>query len=54
MIEPLPAGSDATGRIAAPAAAGGALPASIQSTVRSRGGSRGSRGSVSQDPLPER
>jgi RNA polymerase subunit RPABC4/transcription elongation factor Spt4 len=51
-IEPLPAGRDATGRIAAPA---NAAPASIQtSSVRaSRGGSR-SRQSAAQDPLPER
>jgi RNA polymerase subunit RPABC4/transcription elongation factor Spt4 len=51
-IEPLPAGRDATGRIAAPAAP---APASIQtSSVRaSRGGSR-SRQAAAQDPLPER
>jgi len=51
-IEPLPAGRDATGRIAAPATP---APASIQtSSVRaSRGGSR-SRQAAAQDPLPER
>jgi RNA polymerase subunit RPABC4/transcription elongation factor Spt4 len=51
-IEPLPAGRDATGRIAAPATP---APASMQtSSVRaSRGGSR-SRQAAAQDPLPER
>jgi RNA polymerase subunit RPABC4/transcription elongation factor Spt4 len=51
-IEPLPAGRDATGRIAAPATP---VPASLQtSSVRaSRGGSR-SRQAAAQDPLPER
>jgi RNA polymerase subunit RPABC4/transcription elongation factor Spt4 len=51
-IEPLPAGRDATGRIAAPATP---APASLQtSSVRaSRGGSR-SRQAAAQDPLPER
>jgi RNA polymerase subunit RPABC4/transcription elongation factor Spt4 len=52
-IEPLPSGLEATGRIAAPAPS--ALPASIQSSVRSRGGSRSSRSTAAaQDPLPER
>jgi RNA polymerase subunit RPABC4/transcription elongation factor Spt4 len=51
-IEPVPAGRDATGRIAAPATP---APASLQtSSVRaSRGGSR-SRQAAAQDPLPER
>jgi RNA polymerase subunit RPABC4/transcription elongation factor Spt4 len=51
-IEPLPAGRDATGRIAAAATP---APASMQtSSVRaSRGGSR-SRQAAAQDPLPER
>jgi len=51
-IESLPAGRDATGRIAAPATP---APASLQtSSVRaSRGGSR-SRQAAAQDPLPER
>ena len=51
-IEPLPAGRDATGRIAAPATP---ATASLQtSSVRaSRGGSR-SRQAAAQDPLPER
>ncbi len=52
-IEPLPAGMEATGRIATPGSA--ALAASIQTSVRSRGGSRASRSqAASQDPLPER
>jgi RNA polymerase subunit RPABC4/transcription elongation factor Spt4 len=52
LIEPLPAGLDATGRVAAPSST---APASIQtSSVRgSRGGSR-SRQAAAQDPLPER
>jgi RNA polymerase subunit RPABC4/transcription elongation factor Spt4 len=51
-IEPLPAGRDATGRIAVAATP---APASMQtSSVRaSRGGSR-SRQAAAQDPLPER
>jgi RNA polymerase subunit RPABC4/transcription elongation factor Spt4 len=51
LIEPLPAGLDATGRVAAPSSA---APASIQtSSVRgSRGGSRSRQ--AAQDPLPER
>ncbi|MGZ9276909.1 MAG: zinc ribbon domain-containing protein [Candidatus Limnocylindrales bacterium] len=55
-VEPLPSGFEATGRIAAPsAAASSAVPAQIQSSVRSRGGSRSSRpGAAAQDPLPER
>jgi RNA polymerase subunit RPABC4/transcription elongation factor Spt4 len=55
VIQPLPAGQEATGRIAAQA--GGSresIPASIQQSVRSRGGSRQSRTTASQDPLPER
>ena len=52
-IEPLPAGMEATGRIATPGSA--ALAASIQTSVRSRAGSRTSRSqAASQDPLPER
>ena len=52
LIEPLPAGLDATGRVAAPSSA---APAAIQtSSARgSRGGSR-SRQAAAQDPLPER
>jgi RNA polymerase subunit RPABC4/transcription elongation factor Spt4 len=52
LIEPLPAGLDASGRVAAPSST---APASIQtSSVRgSRGGSR-SRQAAAQDPLPER
>lgn len=55
-IEPLPSGLDATGRIAAPASAStSAIPASIQTTVRSRGGTRSaSRSATAGDPLPER
>ena len=55
VIQPLPAGQEATGRIAAQA--GGSresIPAAIQGSVRSRGGSRQSRSTASQDPLPER
>lgn len=54
MIQSLPTGNEATGRIAAQA--GGsreAIPAAIQQSVRSRGGSRQSR-TTAQDPLPER
>jgi RNA polymerase subunit RPABC4/transcription elongation factor Spt4 len=55
-IEPLPSGLDVTGRIASPAAPSSpSIPASIQTTVRSRGGSHGSgRSATAQDPLPER
>jgi RNA polymerase subunit RPABC4/transcription elongation factor Spt4 len=53
-IEPLPSGMEATGRIITPGAAAQALPASIQTSVRSRGGSRSSRSTTAQDPLPER
>jgi RNA polymerase subunit RPABC4/transcription elongation factor Spt4 len=55
-VEPLPSGLEPTGRIAAPAtAATAAIPASVQTTVRSRGGSRGSgRTAPAGDPLPER
>lgn len=54
MIQPLPSGREATGRIAAPGSgATAAIPASIQQSVRSRGGSRQSR-TTAQDPLPER
>ena len=55
-IEPLPSGHEATGRIAAPASGSTpAIPASIQTTVRSRGGARGAGRSASAgDPLPER
>jgi RNA polymerase subunit RPABC4/transcription elongation factor Spt4 len=48
-IEPLPIGLESTGRLAAPASA---MPAPIQTSVRSRG-SR-SRSAAAQDPLPER
>ena len=54
MIEPLPSGMEATGRIATPGAGAPALPAAIQQSVRSRGGSRPSRATTAQDPLPER
>jgi RNA polymerase subunit RPABC4/transcription elongation factor Spt4 len=53
-IEPLPSGMDATGRIVNPGTSAPAIPASIQQSVRSRGGSRSSRSSTAQDPLPER
>jgi RNA polymerase subunit RPABC4/transcription elongation factor Spt4 len=55
-IEPLPSGLEPTGRIASPAGSTApAIPASIQTTVRSRGGSRGAGRSASAgDPLPER
>jgi hypothetical protein len=55
-IEPLPSGIDQTGRIATPSyEAPPAIPASIQTTVRSRGQSRGSgRSAAAGDPLPER
>jgi RNA polymerase subunit RPABC4/transcription elongation factor Spt4 len=55
-IEPLPSGLESTGRIAAPASGSTpAIPASIQTTVRSRGGARGAGRSASTgDPLPER
>jgi RNA polymerase subunit RPABC4/transcription elongation factor Spt4 len=53
MIQPLPSGSEQTGRIAAPTAgAASALPAAIQRSVRSRGGRQ--RPSTAGDPLPER
>jgi RNA polymerase subunit RPABC4/transcription elongation factor Spt4 len=54
MIEPLPSGMEPTGRIVTPGAAPQAIPASIQTSVRSRGGSRSSRPTTAQDPLPER
>ncbi len=52
VIEPLPAGHEATGRIAGPSSA---APASIQTSSgrATRGGSR-SRPAAAQDPLPER
>jgi RNA polymerase subunit RPABC4/transcription elongation factor Spt4 len=55
-IEPLPSGLEPTGRIAAPASGTApAIPASIQTTVRSRGGARGAgRPASAGDPLPER
>jgi RNA polymerase subunit RPABC4/transcription elongation factor Spt4 len=55
LIQPLPAGNDATGRVATPAnSPTAAIPASIQTSVRSRGGSRSSRpATAAQDPLPE-
>jgi RNA polymerase subunit RPABC4/transcription elongation factor Spt4 len=52
-IEPLPSSTEATGRIVTPGTTP-AIPASIQQSVRSRGGSRSSRSSTAQDPLPER
>ncbi|MEX1171065.1 MAG: zinc ribbon domain-containing protein [Chloroflexota bacterium] len=49
-IEPLPAGMEATGRLAAPGAG-----AATQTSVRSaRSGARSSRSAPSGDPLPER
>jgi RNA polymerase subunit RPABC4/transcription elongation factor Spt4 len=54
MIEPLPSGKEATGRIVTPGTSTPAIPASIQTSVRSRGGSRSSRTTTAQDPLPER
>ena len=55
MIQPLPAGNEATGRIAAQAGGSSqSIPAAIQQSVRSRGGSRQSRTTTAQDPLPER
>ena len=55
-IEPLPSGLEQTGRIAAPTSASTpAIPASIQTTVRSRGTTRGpGRSAATGDPLPER
>jgi len=53
-IEPLPSGKEATARIVTAGASAPAIPASIQSSVRSRGGSRSSRPTTAQDPLPER
>lgn len=55
-IEPLPSGLEPTGRIAASSSSGTAsIPASIQTTVRSRGGARGAgRPASAGDPLPER
>jgi RNA polymerase subunit RPABC4/transcription elongation factor Spt4 len=51
MIQPLPAGNEQTGRIAAPGAnSPAALPAAIQRSVRSRGGRQ--RPSTAGDPLP--
>jgi len=53
MIQPLPAGNEATGRIAAQGAnTSPSLPAAIQRSVRSRGGRQ--RPSTAGDPLPER
>lgn len=53
-IQPLPSGMEATGRIATPGNASAAVPAQIPTSVRSRGGSRASRSTTAQDPLPER
>src|SRR5688572_12840648 len=53
-IQPLPSGMEATGRIVTPGSSAAAIPASIQTSVRSRGGSRSSRPTTAQDPLPER
>jgi RNA polymerase subunit RPABC4/transcription elongation factor Spt4 len=53
-IQPLPSGMEATGRIATPGNSAAAVPTSIQTSVRSRGGSRSSRQTTAQDPLPER
>ncbi len=55
-VEALPSGFEATGRIASSTtSAPQAIPAAIQTTVRSRGGTRGTgRPATGQDPLPER
>jgi RNA polymerase subunit RPABC4/transcription elongation factor Spt4 len=53
-IQPLPSGMEATGRVVTPGASAAAVPASIPTSVRSRGGSRSSRSTTAQDPLPER
>jgi RNA polymerase subunit RPABC4/transcription elongation factor Spt4 len=53
-IQPLPSGMEATGRIVTPGASASAIPAAIPTSVRSRGGSRSSRSTTAQDPLPER
>jgi hypothetical protein len=53
MIQPLPAGNEQTGRIAAAGTnTPAALPAAIQRSVRSRGGRQ--RPTTAGDPLPER
>jgi hypothetical protein len=53
MIQSLPSGMEATGRMAAQGGgATPAIPASMQQSVRSR--SRRSRATAAQDPLPER
>ncbi len=55
-VEVLPSSLESTGRLASPGAASSqAIPAAIQTTVRSRGGARGTgRPATGQDPLPER
>jgi RNA polymerase subunit RPABC4/transcription elongation factor Spt4 len=53
-IQPLPSGMEATGRVVTPGTSAAAIPTSIQTSVRSRGGSRSSRQTTAQDPLPER
>ena len=53
MIQPLPAGTEQTGRIAAPASGPAAIPTAIQRSVRSRGG-RPPRPATAGDPVPER
>jgi RNA polymerase subunit RPABC4/transcription elongation factor Spt4 len=55
-LESLPSGLDATGRLASPTgSASQGIPAAIQTTVRSRGGTHtSSRPATAQDPLPER
>ena len=54
MPEALPSGMDATSRVGT-AGANPAIPSAVPSSVRSRGGSRSSRASMTaQDPLPER
>jgi RNA polymerase subunit RPABC4/transcription elongation factor Spt4 len=53
-IQPLPSGMEATGRVVTPGTSAAAIPTSIPTSVRSRGGSRSSRSTTAQDPLPER
>jgi RNA polymerase subunit RPABC4/transcription elongation factor Spt4 len=53
--EALPTGLDVTGRLTSPETGPTAIPAAIQTTVRSRGGARATgRPATAQDPLPER
>jgi RNA polymerase subunit RPABC4/transcription elongation factor Spt4 len=53
-IQPLPSGMEATGRVVTPGTSSAAIPTSIPTSVRSRGGSRSSHSTTAQDPLPER